>query len=459
MSYSLPVIDEKNPLYCPAITASTYIRSLRQRRHKSRTKTKPQNDSESFARILDKVLEEDEGEQEPSSQTLRDVSNVAIQSLKRKGASFTNLQGPPKYARSDTSVGENSFDISVRRERLKFEGKESPYVASKEATRTPANDLMDKLRILEDELFGPRIGAETPRALKSFIQHLDNMMPGIRLRERLSNLPELDHQTIADFLGENGLLNMRVMKILRTSEIWKLTLRESLEDEDGLNLGGKDLMTVFSKPNSFLFLAELSFNGVRVEDFDLFHIQHLPRLITLSLNNTGIGNEAVYLLVSLRRSLLQLSIAVNPHIDDDAIPAIIMLSKLSFLTILDTNIDMPGIRRLAETISEESRIIDIEMPSPCETYINDLESQYLVDPAPPLISNPSVVADLSVAALKRNLYAHAACNGEIVVSGSKLEMAPRLREILETRKMDLLVREMIQAQDEEVEDRACSPEL
>lgn len=55
-----------------------------------------------------------------------------------------------------------------------------------------------------DELYGPPIGTESPRGLKPFIERLDSLMPGIRLQERLSNLPDLSHQAIADFLGENG---------------------------------------------------------------------------------------------------------------------------------------------------------------------------------------------------------------------------------------------------------------
>jgi hypothetical protein len=281
--------------------------------------------------------------------------------------------------------------------------------------------------------------------------------------------------------------------MLRTSEIWRLTLTDSMGDEDGLNIAGKsilpgvslngmqpmsDLRAVFSKPNSFLFLSELSFCGTRVQDFDLVHIHHLPRLVTLLLNNTGIGNEAyailhhsaasphlllsrIFHLVALKRSLLQLSIATNPHIDDDAVTAIIMLCKLSFLTILDTSIGMPGLRTLAQNILDDRRVIDIEIPSDCERYIQstsharsapanltvctaDLSSHYLLDPKPPLIAHATVVPELSIAALKRNLAAHAACNAAVVAAGTKPEMVERLRGILVTRKMDLLVREMIQ---------------
>ncbi|KAJ6611164.1 hypothetical protein B0H10DRAFT_2165919 [Mycena sp. CBHHK59/15] len=258
-------------------------------------------------------------------------------------------------------------------------------------------------------------------------------------------MPGIRHQGIADFLCENGLLNIRVITILRTSEIWRLVLTESMGDEDGLNLAGKDILPVFSKPNSFLFLTELCLSGTPVQDADLVHIHHLPKLLTLFLNNTGIGNEAIYLLVSLKRSLLELSIAYNPHIDDDAVPALILLSKLSFLTIFATSIDMPGLRRLAQTIFDERRSTDIEIPLVCDRYLDNLASHYLLHPAPPLITNSAVVPELSAAALKRNLAAHVACNPDILPGGTKAEMVARLAGILEMRKMDLMVREMIPA--------------
>lgn len=78
----------------------------------------------------------------------------------------------------------------------------------------------------------------------------------------------------------------------------------------------------------------------------------------------------MFLLVPLKRSLTQLSLAINPYIDDDAVPALLLLSNLTFLSILDTSIEMPGLRRLANTISAEERGIAIEIPSVCEHYID-----------------------------------------------------------------------------------------
>ncbi|CAK5273845.1 unnamed protein product [Mycena citricolor] len=493
---SLPTIDEKNPLYCPAITASSYISSLRRqsRRKYSRSSLRSRSQNEqyvhSFSRILDRALKDEEFESRSafppansddastltSSIVLREnlsfehrssttivkttmkttSSNLRSNaSLKRKRAdsestTFSDLRGPALYQPSVQSSHDRSFDVSVKRERLDYfspKPQPSPLILRPRNMNTAPNqntkpalvdDFKTKIRSLEDELYGPPIGTESPRGLMPFIKSLDEMMPGIRLQERLLRLPNLSHQAVTDFLADNGLLNVRVLSVLRTSEIWRLVLSESMNDEDGLNLAGRDILPIFSKPNSFLFLSELCLSGTRVHESDLLHVHHLPRLVTLLLNNTGIGNEAIYLLVSLKRTLLQLSIATNPHIDDDAIPALLLFSKLSFLTILDTSIHMAGLRRLARVIYDERRIIDIEIPSACENYIDHLSSRYLLNPTPPLISSPELVPELSAAALKRNLTAHSDCNSSIVATGTKQEMADRLRGILEMRGQDLL---------------------
>ena len=80
-------------------------------------------------------------------------------------------------------------------------------------------------------------------------------------------------------------------------------------------------------------------------------------------------SSRVFLLTSLKYSLTTLSIAVNPEINDDAVPALLMLSKLTFLSIVDTSIDMPGLRRIGEVIEKEQRVMDVEIPEACETYL------------------------------------------------------------------------------------------
>lgn len=105
------------------------------------------------------------------------------------------------------------------------------------------------------------------------------------------------------------------------------------------------------------------------------------------MNETGIGNEgydfykkkdefishyhfSVFLLVPLKRTLTRLVLTANPDIGNDAVPAILLLSRLSFLSILDTGIDMVGLRRLAQYMVDHNHIMDIEIPFTCELYID-----------------------------------------------------------------------------------------
>jgi len=54
------------------------------------------------------------------------------------------------------------------------------------------------------ELRGQRIGSETPQSLRVLSEHLNFLLPGIRLLERLSEIPDLDHQKIVNVLAEAG---------------------------------------------------------------------------------------------------------------------------------------------------------------------------------------------------------------------------------------------------------------
>jgi hypothetical protein len=166
--------------------------------------------------------------------------------------------------------------------------------------------------------------------------------------------------------------------------------------------------------------------------------------------------------------LTQLSLAKNPNIDNEAVPAILLLSNLSFLSIFDTSIEMIGLRRLAKTIFEDNRTVNVEIPFVCEAYIDstcfgwylyisranfriDIHSQYLAFPLPPLITDPQASAQLSLAALTRNLEAHAACNPSILAAGTRPEMVQRLSEILKIRKLDMLVKDMLSGYDSGLE--------
>ena len=59
-------------------------------------------------------------------------------------------------------------------------------------------------------------------------------------------------------------------------------------------------VTAFQKPNSFLFVSEMSLSDTPLQDFDIVSIHHLPRLSVLWLNNTGIGTEAFVMITPWR---------------------------------------------------------------------------------------------------------------------------------------------------------------
>jgi hypothetical protein len=73
----------------------------------------------------------------------------------------------------------------------------------------------------------------------------------------------------------------------------------------------------------------------------------------------------------------------------------------------------------------------------------DLHAQYQLHPISPLITDPTICTHLSLAALKANLAAHAVFNPSISLSGTKSELIGRLREILERREGDRIVKEVV----------------
>jgi hypothetical protein len=78
----------------------------------------------------------------------------------------------------------------------------------------------------------------------------------------------------------------------------------------------------------------------------------------------------MFILVTLKRSLYHLDVSANPRIDDAAVPALVLLSRLSVLLFLGTNIGMNGLRLFASTMSRERRHIRLEIPPECERYLD-----------------------------------------------------------------------------------------
>ena len=81
------------------------------------------------------------------------------------------------------------------------------------------------------------------------------------------------------------------------------------------------------------------------------------------------SSTSVFLLVPLKRSLAELDLAFNSEITDDAFPALAILRKLRFLTLLSTGVEMPGLRTYCTNIRDRGRTMELEVPRECEIYI------------------------------------------------------------------------------------------
>ncbi|KAI9454768.1 hypothetical protein BJY52DRAFT_1100378, partial [Lactarius psammicola] len=177
---------------------------------------------------------------------------------------------------------------------------------------------------------------------------------------------------------------------------------------------------VFRKPHNFHALSILVLENVPLTDDDLLHIHHLPSLEELNLNLYG---RMIFYLVAMRHTLTTLMLRDNRSVTDNALPALFMT----------------GLRRLIPF----SDYLVLDVPADCEAYLDTLHTQYLLSPLPPLITQPEAASTLELAALKRNLSAHAAYNSAISTTGSKSVLCGRLFALLERRQGDLGVREMV----------------
>jgi hypothetical protein len=212
----MPIVDDNNPFYCPDIPAALYLKSLRSRSHRFR-RSRRLNLFQSFARALEQsILTQDSDDGEDSIESdwilgnyyapprkrrkyLEDLPSYSpltaeldhinylespqrLKSLKPK-VYFSDLDAPPKYARSQPSFHDSSFDIEVQHEKL-------DYFAN----------------IIESSPQRPlhRSRAKKPD-VKILADRLDSALPGIRLRERLLGLKSLTPEAFMDFMAENGM--------------------------------------------------------------------------------------------------------------------------------------------------------------------------------------------------------------------------------------------------------------
>jgi hypothetical protein len=240
-----PVIDHKNPFYCPKIPASVYLRSLRRKVQQLSQLPRQQSPSLSFSRSLERSAHADydsrtvqtdlgskwilgdyfssgrgwlssQGSDCPQRELLPPPyspvdstqvhhprvtyrqghrrsplfadppavpSILVTTSLKRKNL-FSDLTAPPKYARSIQSFHDSSFDLELKREVLHFSDavSSSPHCAV-----SPSGAAVS-----------------TPLPSHALIEEVALALPGIRLKERLKELQSISAQDVMNFLAENG---------------------------------------------------------------------------------------------------------------------------------------------------------------------------------------------------------------------------------------------------------------
>ncbi|KAG1738406.1 uncharacterized protein EDB91DRAFT_1203406 [Suillus paluster] len=500
-SYQLPLIDEENPFYCPSFPAAAYLATIRQTRQSNAFLfqdlslrsffwklglcfAKDDQDYTSNA-AAHHTLEASSWSSSPDAQSPIPLArNQVSDDLPDVPVLRRGLAGLA-WRRTSSRVLKRLRDFSEPEDHIFLGGPSKRGRSSQSVHTSPASQGFLKVSLFSSSgnihirshfefslslnakpihilticvsawIYESETGDETPVDLSFLVDRLEMVIPGTGVYQTFLADPlavlHLTHQKIANALADRGLLTETILTLLRGGNIDKLDLGPTMCEEDGLNLHLSNPLHVFSRPDYYLTLRELVLNGAHLErDFDLVHILRLPNLERLHLEATDVGNEAVFLLINLKEKLCYLNLAHNPKINDDAIPAIILLTNLGYLSIQATGIDMPGFRRLAAVIYTEDRVIDIEIPFRCEKYIDNLHKQYLVDPALPLITDPSACQLLSNAALTRNLQAHADINPSIVPTGTRLEMIDRLTKLLERRRMDLTVRSMVCGEPGEV---------
>ena len=347
----MPLVDENNPFYCPAVPATLYLESLRMKTnnldfHRSHLSDYPARALGDSAKAhggsdfdsSDWVLRElfvgrgwFSGQHPPTDdlppysppgpvrgqlESLGPVQNV-VESTTLSSKSdfalkeaFSDFGAPPKYARSLLSCHDSSFDLEVHHERLRFDRLATSSPCLKKQVKT-SDTGVDNLGLL--------------------IHKLDSALPGMRLRDRLWELNPTNAQILLDFMCEQGVLrayrhseidldtfiddpgyiNEKVLLIFSDTQVECIAFSQSMSYENGLNVSGSEVYsgklhlhfgsfrgtfltqtTVFNRPDTFLFLTEVSFAGVRLRDSDLRYLYHLRKLSVLNLSETGIGNEA-----------------------------------------------------------------------------------------------------------------------------------------------------------------------
>ncbi|CCX16522.1 hypothetical protein FPQ18DRAFT_403143 [Pyronema domesticum] len=183
-------------------------------------------------------------------------------------------------------------------------------------------------------------------------------------------------------------------------------------------------------------LTTLSFRNRYLTTSSISLLRMIPALVSLDLTATSITNHALYHL-TVHTSLSLLNLNNNPSITDDVRPVFSALPSLRSLYLRGTSFTTPALRRLVtEDLPKGCRLLSI--PAPTIEALNSRGERYCMEipQGEGYLEDPAVVGNQGVEVLRRNLELHKRCNKDIQTSGTKVELAGRLRGVLEKRRGD-----------------------
>ncbi|KAG8856037.1 hypothetical protein FRB96_006604 [Tulasnella sp. 330] len=371
------------------------------------------------------------------------------------------LCGPVKHVRSNGSYDSASFVLSDRADCLSipahaFESSQSGVDGYIQDIQPDEQHSYDSQLTLDpnDDVHAGVARAEGLASVAAFVERLDGMFSGTRLKERISHLsPETD-QDLVDIISHFGLLNLASLTLLQNADIKTMSLTESMKGVNGLNEGGRDALQAFTLPYSFIALTNLILSDVPLRNSQIRDVIFLPNLGVLRLDNTSIENPSIFILVAMRSKLYELRIRNNNKISDDCVSAFAHIGRLQSLDIRGTSISIHGLRRLAKDFVDEigSRL-NVDTPDICTEYMNSRDTQYAtnLEPVFPIVTTASQCPGLTIPSLKKNLKIHAVANPAIKITGNQVELCDRLMDVLRIREADAKVLRLLNWYDDSVD--------
>ncbi|CAG8500917.1 5474_t:CDS:2 [Ambispora gerdemannii] len=270
----------------------------------------------------------------------------------------------------------------------------------------------------------------------------------------------LDQYMLPEFRAVEAVATM---ELTPTFERMKESIREKLTAENSNADTSKEfenrkiqnvcaILSIFSQPNSFQSLKWLKLSDMSISDSYLIHLHTLQSLEQLYLDNTSTSDEGIANLVALKSTLKQLDLANNIRITDRSFYNLRYFEVIEQLALEGTSTTMDGLRTFVRE-SRSKNLHQLTVPQECRDYLNHRHLLYCIAPKQqnsnriPFIIDPRRVVLLSMATLKLQLAFHYEINPNICITGGKVELADRLREILERRRDDGKVLQLVGGRD------------